>query len=164
MLRLLTVDDLQLAGCTRWRSPDGVVYLELPHVISLYQALTANQPILPDVQLGTPPEFDFVVKVVSYTGLTPGTLIQIQWPDGRYLSNPGVDAFSFIGTGKRGRLVSHFKTCPASSKIRVTFDNSAVSAASNTELHFEGVLRIPLVPRSNGGAGAGHAPGGIYLP
>lgn len=142
-LRLATLSDLQLANCSRWINQKAQ-YLELPYYLSLYQQLQASQ-ILPDVQVSTPPQYDFLMKVVSYTGITPGTLVQIQWPDGRYLSNPGVDAFSFIGTGKRGRLISTFKLCPASSKIRVTLDNSNVTAVRNVELHFEGVLRVPLV-------------------
>jgi hypothetical protein len=131
--------------CTRWQAPGGMVFLELPRILSFFQTFAANAAPAPDIELGTPPDFDFVCKVVSYTGITPGTILQIQWPDGRYLSNPGVDAFSFIGTGMRGRLLTAFKKMPPSSKIRITVDNSQVAAVSAVELHFEGVLRIPLV-------------------
>lgn len=141
----LALSDLQMKTCTRWQGPDNRVFLELPKTISLYQSFGANAAPVPDIELGTPPNYDFICKVVSYTGITPGTIIQIQWPDGRYLSNPGVDAFSFWGTGKRGRLLSVHKRMPPSSKIRVTCDNSAVGSVSNVELHFEGVLRVPMI-------------------
>jgi len=142
--RQLKLTDLQIASCARWQAPDGVVYLELAHTIPFFQAVTALQNPF-ELELGTPPEFRFLCKVVSFTGLVPGTLVQIQWPDGRYLSNPGIDLFSFVGTGRRGRLIDPHKLMAPSAKIRMTIDNSLVAVAGTLELYFEGVLLVPMV-------------------
>ena len=147
--RQLRLTDLQIATCTQWKAPDGTVYLELPHVISFFQRVGADAAPLFDVEVGTPPEFDFVCKVVSYTGVTPGTLLQIQWPDGRYLQANPLDFFSFIGTGMRGRLIDPHKAMRPNSKIQLNIDNSAVGSASDIELYFEGVLRVPFTAVSH---------------
>lgn len=143
-MKLATLTDYQLKACNRWTLPDGSVKLPLPRVIPFYVTVLAGQ-ILNDVEVGTPPEFDFLCKVVSSTGVTPGTLIQVQWPDGRYLSNPGVDYFGFVGTGRRGRLVSPHKFCQRNSKIRVNLDNSGVGSDADIEIYFEGVVLVDLV-------------------
>ena len=144
-LRQLKLSDLQVNSCGRWTAPNGTVFIELPHTLAVYTTLAANAPIVTDYEQATPPEFSFFAKAISNTGLTPGTLVQVQWPDGKYLSNVPVDAFSFWGTGKRARWLEIGKLCPPSSKIRLTFDNSAVDAESDVEMFFEGVLRIPMV-------------------
>ena len=142
-LREMRLSDLQLKSCTRWRAPDGVVYLEVPYVLPFYLSVAAGA-VLDDIELGTPPEFELACKQICSTGITPGTLIQIQWPDGRYLSNPGVDFFSFVGTGRRARGLEFPKRIRPSSKIRLNIDNSG-AAAADLEIYFEGVLRVPLV-------------------
>lgn len=144
--RQMRLSDLQLKSCTRWVAPDGVVYLEIPYTLPFYKTIAAGA-FADDTELGTPPEYEFAVKVISNTGVTPGTLVQIRWPDGRYLSNPGIDVFGFIGTGRRGRLMSNPKRLRPNSKIRFNIDNSGVEVASSLELYFEGVLRIPLVKK-----------------
>lgn len=144
-MRLASLSDFQLTACNKWTLPSGIVKLALPRVIPFYQLIRAGQ-ILNDLEVGTPPENDFVCKVVSSTGVTPGTLVQIQWPDGRYLSNPGLDFFSFVGTGKRGRLISPHKFLPKNSKIRFNLDNSGVGSDANMEIYFEGILLVDLVP------------------
>lgn len=140
----MQLTDLQIEACSLWKDPAGVSYLEVPHVVPFYFVIAAGAT-KEDVELGTPAEFAFRCKVVSSTCLTPGTLIQIQWPDGRYLSNPGIDFFSFVGTGRRGRNLEHPKVFPPSSKIRFNLDNSAVAVDSELELFFEGVLLVPMV-------------------
>lgn len=142
-LRQMELTDLQIKACTVWRAPDKVVYLELPYVSPLFQ-FVAGGAFIDDLELGTPSEFPFLCKVVSFTGVTPGTLVQIQWPDGRYLSNPGVDMFSFVGTGRRGRLIRPHKLMDPASKIRFNIDNRG-AGDTNLELYFEGVLRVPLM-------------------
>jgi hypothetical protein len=146
-LREMRLSDLQLKTCTRWRAPDGVVYLEIQHTLPFYRTVAAGA-VLDDVELGTPPEFEFACKQISSTGVTPGTLIQIQWPDGRYLSNPGVDFFSFVGTGRRARGLEFPKRIKPASKIRFNIDNSGVPTSADLEIYFEGVLRVPLVPNN----------------
>lgn len=145
-LRDLQLSDLQLKTCTRWQAPDGTVYLPLTYTIPFYQTLAANAAALADVEVGTHPEYGFLCKGITYTGVTPGTLLQIQWPDGRFLSAAPMDFFSFIGTGKRGRLVDPFKYLRPASKIRLNLDNSLVGSISNVELFFEGVILKPMVP------------------
>ena len=144
-LRQIKLSDLQVNACGKWKAPNGTDILHLPFTLPAFRTLTANQPVVSDFEIGTPPEFGFLVKALSYTGLTPGTLIQVQWPDGRYLQNTPVDFFSFCGTGKRARWLEAPKLCPPSSKIRLTIDNSAVGSESDIELYFEGVLRVPMV-------------------
>lgn len=142
-MRLPNITDYQLQGCNKW-TLGSVTKLAIPHTLAFYQQILNGQ-VLNDVEIATPPDHDFICKVVSSTGVTPGTLVQIQWPDGRYLSNPGVDFFSFVGTGRRGRLLSPHKLCPKSSKIRLNLDNSLVSATANMEIYFEGVILVELV-------------------
>jgi hypothetical protein len=142
-MRLANITDYQLQGCGKWVI-NGVVKLPIAHTIAFFQQV-ANGAVLNDVEIATPPEHDFICKVVSSTGVTPGTLVQIQWPDGRYLSNPGLDFFSFVGTGRRGRLISPHKFCPRSSKIRLNLDNSLVGSTANMEIYFEGVILVDLV-------------------
>lgn len=143
----MELSDLQLASCTRWVSPEGVVYLELPYVLPFFRTVAAGA-MVDDAELGTPPGYEMACKAISSTGVTPGTLVQIQWPDGRYLSNPGVDFFSFVGTGRRAwSLADTPKRLRPASKIRFNIDNSGVAVASELEIYFEGVLRIPLVKK-----------------
>jgi hypothetical protein len=61
------------------------------------------------------------------------------------LSNPGVDFFSFVGTGRRGRLISPHKFMPKNSKIRINLDNSLVASNANMEIYFEGVILVDMV-------------------
>jgi hypothetical protein len=143
--RQLQLTDLQISACQRWQTPEGTQLFELPHILPFFQGFAANLPLVTDVELGTPPEFDFVVKAIGNTSQTPGTLVQVQWPDGRYLSSAGVDVYSFWQTGKRGRLLDRPKRMPPSSKIRLSVDNSAVGSISNQELYFEGVLLVPMI-------------------
>lgn len=144
-LRELKLSDLQINSCGAASAPNGAKILFVPHTIPVFETLQAEQAILTDYEVATDPDYDFIVKAISYTGLTPATLFQVQWPDGRYLSNTTVDLFSFCGTGKRSRGFDAPKLCPAASKIRLTMDNSAVGSISNVELYFEGVLKVILV-------------------
>ena len=144
-LRELHLSDLQANACGVWQAPNGVKYLAVPHTIPVFASLTAMQAPIYDYEESTPPQYEFLIKAVSYTGITPGTLIQIQWPDGRYLQNAGVDFFSFCGTGKRARWLEKPKRVPPNAKIRLNLDNSGVNAVSNIELYFEGVLLVPMV-------------------
>jgi hypothetical protein len=144
-LRRLQLSDLQVNACGKWTAPNGVTFLELPHTICVFTSVLANAAPIVDFEVGTPPEFPFLAKILSYTGVTPGTLIQVQWPDGRYLQQSPVDLFSFCGTGRRARWLEAPKLCPPNSKIRLKIDNSLVDSESDVELYFEGVLRIPMV-------------------
>ena len=139
----LKLSDLQLGDCTRWIAPSGTQYLELPLILPYFKQVAAGA-ILEDEEVGTPPEYPFVCKAIGFTGTTPGTIVQIQWPDGRYLSNPGLDFFSFVRTGRMGRLIDPHKLMPQNSKIILNIDNTGVGAAV-LEIYFEGCLRIPLV-------------------
>jgi hypothetical protein len=143
-LRTLQISDLQVNACGKWTDPNGTKYLELPHVVPVFTSVGADVAPIVDYEVGTPPEFGFGVKCISYTGITPGTLIQIQWPDGRYLQSNPVDMFSFCGTGKRARWLEVVKWMPPNSKIRLKIDNSA-AAYTDIEMYFEGVLRVPMV-------------------
>jgi hypothetical protein len=142
--RELVLSDFQVDACCNWKAPEGVLYLPLPFVLPFYRRLGAGR-IIPDVEISTP-EFPFEVRVISSTGQTPGTLLQVQWPDGRYLSNPGFDLWGFVGTGRRGRLIDPYKLLPAASKIRLNFDNTN-GAQADLELFFEGSIRVPLVKK-----------------
>lgn len=133
----------RLKRCT-WVSPDGRVFLELPHTIPWYYtaaALTLYQ----GVEQGMNPDYDFLVKAISSVSDVPGTLIQIQWPDGRFLSNPGLPVYDFIGVGLRGWVLENPEILPRGSKVKLQVDNSANGSAVNLDLFFEGVLRIPMV-------------------
>jgi len=141
-VKSLELSDLQLKSCTKWVA-NGQALLPIPHVIPFYYYAQTGQ-MYSDVELATPSEGPFVCKVISSTGTVPGTIVQIQWPDGRYLSNPGIDFFSFVGTGRRGRLVYPHKILPRTSKIRLNLDNTN-GANANMEIFFEGLLLMPMV-------------------
>jgi hypothetical protein len=143
-LREMQLTDLQLATCSRWINPPGVTVLPAPHTIPWFYQVGANAQA-DGVELATDKQFPFLLKVISFTGTTPGTLIRIQWPDGRYFSNPGVDFFSFVRTGKNGRLLSPHKLLAPNQKIRIDIDNSLVDSAAVLELYLEGILQVPLV-------------------
>jgi hypothetical protein len=160
MLRELRLTDLQIKSCSLWVAPDGTEHLPVPHTIPFYFNAPANPPqttAVPDVELGTPPKYKFLCKVVSAAfsqpELTPITTptIQIQWPDGRYLSNPGIDVYSFIGTGKNGRLISPHKLMEPNSKIRMNVDNTAAAVAYQVVMFFEGCLLVPLIELKGAG-------------
>jgi hypothetical protein len=144
-LRQIQLSDLQVNACGVYTTPQGIKILPLPWTLPGYTSLLADQAPYPDFEIGTHPEFPFVVRQISYTGLTAGTLIQVQWPDGKYLQNTPVDFFSFCGTGKRARYLERPKLVPPQSKIRLNLDNSAVGSNSDVEIYFEGCLLIPLV-------------------
>lgn len=153
-LRELRLTDLQIRACSLWVAPDGTQYLPVPHTIPFYFNAPANPPQttqVPDVELGTPPKYKFLCKVISAAlqqtenPSIPTPIIQVQWPDGRYLSNPGMDVFSFIGTGKNGRLISPHKLMEPNSKIRLNVDNTANDVSYQVVMFFEGVLLVPLV-------------------
>jgi hypothetical protein len=148
-LRQLQLNDLQLSTCTRWVNPAGVTVLPIPHVIPFYYQIAASS-VADGVEIATHAEFPFLLKVLSFTGTTPGTLVRLQWPDGRYLSNPGLDFFSFIRTGRLGRLIDPHKRLLPAQKIRLDIDNSAVGSAAVLELYLEGVLEVPLIQQSGG--------------
>ena len=46
-LREMRLSDLQLKSCTRWRAPDGVVYLEVPYVLPFYLSVAAGAASTP---------------------------------------------------------------------------------------------------------------------
>jgi hypothetical protein len=141
--RQIKLSDLQVNTCGQWTAPNGTRFLELPHTVTTFLTVAGNAELF-EYEQGTEPDFRFLCKAVSFTGVTPGTLIQIQWPDGRYLQSVPMDFFSFVGTGKRARWLEAPKLMPPSSKIRLTIDNSQVDVSSDIELYFEGVLRIPM--------------------
>lgn len=149
-LRELRLTDLQLSACSLWTAPDGTQYLPVPHTIPFYYQVKASA-FVPDVELGTPPKYDFLCKVVSAANsqtATPSLItptVQIQWPDGRYLSNPGIQVFGFIGTGANGRLISPHKLLRANSKIRHNIDNTQASTPYQLQMFYEGCLLVPLV-------------------
>ena len=93
-------------------------------------------------------QYDFVINgisaVVDVTG-DDETLLQIQWPDGRYLSNPGLPVWDFIGTGLRGWVLENPEVIAHGSKVKLNIDNSGNGSNVNLGLFFEGVLRIPMV-------------------
>lgn len=140
----MQLSDLQLATCTQWVNPQGVTILPVPHTLPFFFQVNANSQNY-GVELATHPEFPFLLKVISYTGTTPGTLIRVQWPDGRYLSNPGMDFFSFVRTGRLGRLMSKPKLLAPAQKVRFDIDNSLVGSTSEIELYLEGELHVPMV-------------------
>lgn len=142
-IKEVQISDLQIASCSLWKEASGALFLPVFHVLPFFQTLAANAE-LPDLELGTPPDYDFVCRAIGSTGTTPGTLVQVQWPDGRYLSNPGVDFFSFVGTGRRGRLIDPGKRMKPGQKIRLNIDNSLVNTTSTMEIYFEGVLLVPM--------------------
>lgn len=143
---LPALTDYQLQACA-WTSPEGAAFLELPHTIPWYFTAAAGTAY-PGVEQAMSAQYDFVVKgisaVVDFTGLDE-TLVQIQWPDGRFLSNPGLPVWDFIGTGLRGWVLENPELIAHGSKLKVNTDNSANFSAVNLALFFEGVLRIPMV-------------------
>ena len=143
-LRQLALSDLQLASCTRWVNPQGVTVLPVFHTITWFYQIAAGATA-DGIEIATHPEFPFEARVLSFTGVTPGTLVRVQWPDGRYLSNPGIDFFSFVRTGKNGRLLDPVKILPPAQKIRLDVDNSNVEGVAVLELYLEGVLQVPLI-------------------
>lgn len=167
-LRELRLTDLQIRACTRWVAPDGTDYLPVPHYIPFYFNAPANPPQttqVPDVELGTPARYKFLCKVVSAAfqqtafPSIPTPTVQIQWPDGRYLTNPGLDVFSFIGTGKNGWLVSPHKLMNPNSKIRMNVDNTENAIAYRVVMFFEGCLLVPMIELTGGAAVSLPSPG-----
>jgi len=134
--------DRQINACGLWRDPQGTVRLPVPHILPYFKTLTAGQVLAGD-EIGTPGAVDFEIRVVSATITFAATLIRIQWPDGRYMSPRGVDFFSFVGTGRRGRLLQPFKTVHPNQKIRLDLDNT-LGGAGTIEIYFEGVLWVPF--------------------
>jgi hypothetical protein len=144
-MRALTLTDYQLKSCNKWQLPGGLTKLAVPHTLPFFVSVGPNtNDVLNDQELSTPADHDFICKVVSCTNIAPNTAVQIQWPDGRYLSNPGLDFFSFVGTGRRGRLISPHKFCPKASKIKLNFVNTGANA--EMEIYFEGVILVDLIP------------------
>lgn len=133
----------QLAGCT-WTSPEGRVFLELPHAMPWYYT-AAGSTLYQGIEQGMNPDYDFIVKAICAVIDVPVTLIQIQWPDGRFLSNPGLPMYDFIGTGLRGWVLENPELIQRGEKIKLQVDNSANASAVNLDLFFEGLLRIPMV-------------------
>jgi len=159
-LRELRLTDLQLRACSLWTDPDGTQYLPVYKCLPYYFVAPANPPQttpVSDNELGTPPRYRFLCKTIeaafSQTAnpSIPTPVVQIQWPDGRYLSNPGMKVFSFIGTGKNAYLVDPFKMCPPSSKIRMNIDNTDSTVAYQLQMFFVGALLVPLIEVTAGG-------------
>lgn len=143
---LPSLTDYQFQSCS-WTSPEGATYLELPHTISWYfQALADTD--YPGLEQAMSAQYDFVIHaigaVVDVTG-DDETLVQIQWPDGRFLSNPGLPVWDFIGTGLRGWNLENPELIAHGSKVKLNVDNTDNSSNVNLALFFEGVLRIPMV-------------------
>lgn len=143
---LPSLTDYQLQACS-WTSPDGAMFLELPHTIPWYFAAAADT-LYAGIEQAMSAQYDFVINgisaVVDVTG-DDETLLQIQWPDGRYLSNPGLPVWDFIGTGLRGWVLENPEVIAHGSKVKLNIDNSGNGSNVNLGLFFEGVLRIPMV-------------------
>lgn len=101
---------------------DGEEYLELPFTVPWY-FLAAAGVSSEGLELAMSADYDFEVHAVSAVIGAPGPLAQIQWPDGRYLSNPGLPMFDFIGTGQRGFLLENPELIPRGAKVKVNVSN-----------------------------------------
>lgn len=135
-----------LVGCT-WRAPSGQLFLPLAHTIPWYFQAALSKAYQ-GIEQGMNADYDFLVKAIGAVVDTPGnntTLVQIQWPDGRYLSNPGLSVFDFIGTGLRGWGLDNPELIPRGAKVKLNVDNSGNSlSVVNLALFFEGVLLVPM--------------------
>lgn len=141
-LRRIKLDDYQIAACDLWTAPDGTVYVPVPFVVPITFRAAAGVAY-PGVEIGCDSEFDFEASVISAVVIVPGATVQVQWPDGRYNSNPGIPVYDFIGTGKRALLLDPPELIPRGDKIRLNIQGGAVDSTIN--LFFEGVLKVPMV-------------------
>jgi hypothetical protein len=103
--------------------PDGRQFLELPFVVPVFVRVLAGQ-VVQGLEVSVSGEYDFQVRVISAALLTGGPRVQVEWPDGRYLSTPGLPLFDFVGTGMRGRLLENPETIGRTEKILLNVDNS----------------------------------------
>jgi hypothetical protein len=111
------------AGACLKTEPDGRQFLEIPYVVPFYVRVAPGQ-IANGLEVAINSEYEFRVMVISATLVTQGPRLQVQWPDGRYLSRPGIPVFDFIGTGMRGRLLEEPETIGRTEKILLNVDNS----------------------------------------
>ena len=101
---------------------DGEEFVELPFTVPWY-FLAAAGVNSEGLELAMSADYDFEVRAVSAVIGAPGPLAQIQWTDGRYLSNPGLPVFDFIGTGERGFLLENPELIPRGAKVKVNVSN-----------------------------------------
>ena len=138
--------DMQFRACN-WTSPAGADFLPLAHTIPWYFTAAATT-LYQGIEQAMNSQYDFLVTgisaVVDVTGNNE-TLLQIQWPDGRFLSNPGLPVWDFIGTGLRGWVLENPELIPHGTKVKLNIDNSNNSSIVNLGLFFEGLLRVPMV-------------------
>lgn len=147
MLRAIRLTDLQISICSQWADPGDTVYLPLPFVVPYTALLESGEMSFPEVAFH--PEYDFEVRLISGRAPLPGPSYQLQWPDGRYLQNDQVSVFDFLGTGMRARGLDPFEIVPRGQKCRLQLTNFSESEDPiSLSLWFEGVLRVPLIPRA----------------
>lgn len=138
--------DYQFAGCV-WTAPDGARFLLLPKTIVWYFRATSGTQTN-GIEQSFDPDYDVLVKSIGgYESNEAGDVcyVQVQWPDGRYLSNPGLPVWDFIGTGLRGFLLEQGEIIPRGQKVKFNVDNSGNEDDTDLALYFEGVVLIPMV-------------------
>jgi hypothetical protein len=148
-VRPITSQDFELRGCSKWVAPDGSVYLELPKYF-IFSVLVPAGSTLPTQQQPASPSYEFLLDVVSvFQPLTTPAQSDIygrfQWPNGHFSAQQLEDLTQFYGLGQWGRLQEPPVSCPPGSIIRMQLQNPG-GADSRITIHFEGRLRIPLVP------------------
>ena len=144
--RIPKLTDYQLKGCI-WQAPDGSKFLPMPYTVPWYFHAAASSIKL-GVEQAFHSEFDFYINAIGgIQNKQDGdvTYIQVQWPDGRYLSNPGLPVWDFIGTGMRGFCIESGERVAHGSKVKLNVDNSGNDEDCDIALFFEGVLLVPMV-------------------
>lgn len=142
-MKPITLDRMQFQACSKWVARSGKI-LPVTFTIPFYYPLAAGQ-IYEGLEqaVSTPGKYPFTLRAVGAYLAAPGPVVRFQWPNGRYLSTVGIPIFSYIGTGKRGRLIDPPVPMKDTDVIRMDVDNSA-GGAQQLCIFFEGVVLIPF--------------------
>lgn len=145
-MRPILAQDFELVGCSTWKAPDGALYLELPAYL-IFSTIVPADSTLPTQQQPTDPNYEFLLDVVSVFQPPDQTevYVRFQWPDGHFSAQTLESLTEFYGLGQYGRLQDPARSMPPGSIIRMQFQNSTGSDSVVT-VHFEGRIRIPLMP------------------
>jgi hypothetical protein len=143
-MKAVALDRMQFQACSKWVHPSHGKILPITFTIPFFFAMTAGQNYEGVEQaLSTPGKYSFKLRAIGAYLAAPGPLVRFQWPNGRYLSNLPIPVFSYIGTGKRGRLIDPPIKMEDSDVIRMDIDNSS-GGTQQLAIFFEGVVLVPF--------------------
>jgi hypothetical protein len=145
-VRVLSARDFQKKECAPWVAPDGAQFLELPYTL-VFPILVPAGATLPAQLLATRFKYPFELDQVSLHQPQGSDVYgRFQWPNGRFSSQVPEDLTQFYGLGQYAALQDPPVQMPPGSVIRILQLQNVGGVDAVLYLHFEGVVRIPLVP------------------